>query len=191
MILITTHRLLIAYSDIILQKKVFFSSCQRFCIGCGPFWLLNSWPFWPVLTHNFVCFFKYSPNFQGHAQKFELNKVWHANFIEFKYDRTNPQNDWAFEKTKKHMFFIFILLKVTFSHFFYDIKKNYLISWIYTKFMCSITFSYSHDFKKSGKKSVVSKKKYFISWIYTKFMCSITFSYSHDFKKSGKKSNFF
>ena len=37
MILITTHRFLIVYSDIILQKYVFFFSCKKFCTGCGPF----------------------------------------------------------------------------------------------------------------------------------------------------------
>ena len=42
-------------------------------------------PFGQFLTQNYVCFFKYSLNFQGHAQKFELNKVWHANFIEFEH----------------------------------------------------------------------------------------------------------
>ena len=28
----------------------------------------------------------------------------HANFIEFKYDRTNPQNKYAFEKNEQTMF---------------------------------------------------------------------------------------
>ena len=130
MILITTHRLLIVYSDIILQKNVFFFSCKKFCFGCGPFWLLNSGPFWSVFDSKcFFFFFKYSLNFQGHAQKFEPNKVWHANFIKFKYDRTNPQNQWAFEKNEQTHVFIFILLKVIFSHFLYDINKKLFHIW--------------------------------------------------------------
>ena len=31
-------------------------------------------------------------------------------------------------------------------------KRSYFISGIYTKFICSITFSYNHDCQKSGKK---------------------------------------
>ena len=60
----------------------------------------------PQLAQNFVYFFKYSPNFSSHALKSELNKVWYASFIEFKYDRSNPFDEWAIiEKIKKQCFF--------------------------------------------------------------------------------------
>ena len=81
------------------------------------------------LTESFVRFFKYSLNFQGHAQKFERNKVWHANFIEFKYDRTNPQKEWAFEKTNKQCFYLHFAKSnfiVIFSHFIFNTKISYL-----------------------------------------------------------------
>ena len=77
-------------------------------------------------------FFKYSLNFQGHAQKFELKKVCHANFIEFKYDRTNPQHEWAFEKTNKPCFYLHFAnsnLKVIFSHFILNIKNKLFHIW--------------------------------------------------------------
>ena len=48
-----------------------------------------------------------SLSFWGHAQEFKLNKVGHANFIEFQYDGTNHQNEWAFEKTNKPCFHFF------------------------------------------------------------------------------------
>ena len=132
MISITTQRLLLVYSDLILQKKGIFSLCKKFLIGCGPFYLLNSWPFWPVIDSKFCLFFKYSLNFQGHAQKFKLIKVWHANFIEFKYDRTNPQNEWPFQKTNKQCFCLYFAnsnIKVIFSHFILSIKKKLFDIW--------------------------------------------------------------
>ena len=74
-------------------------------------------------------FLKYSLNFQGHAQKYKLNKDWLANFIEFKYDRTNPQNEWAFEKTNKHMFLSSFCLKSLFHTFFMTLKKKLFHIW--------------------------------------------------------------
>ena len=84
----------------------------------------------PLLTQTFVIFFKYSLNFQGHAQKFELNKV--ANFIMVKYDRTNPQNKGAFEKTNKPCFRLHLAnfnLKVNFLHFILNIKNKLFHIW--------------------------------------------------------------
>ena len=84
------------------------------------------------------------------------------NFTKFKYDRTNLQNKWAFEKTNKPCF-IFILLHPE-NNFFYTLSwtsnKFFFISGIYTKLMCLITFSYSHDCHKSGKKYNFSFKKF-------------------------------
>ena len=64
------------------------------------------------------------------------------------------------KKTNKpcfHLHFPNSNLKVFFSHFILNIKKNSFIFGFYTKFMCSITFPYSHDCHKSGKKSKFSK----------------------------------
>ena len=166
MISITTHRLLIVYRYLILQKNEFFPYWRNLALVVVPFTCLIPGPFGLFLTQNFVCFFKYSLNFQGHAPKFELNKVWHANFIEFKYERTNPQNEWAFEKTNKPCFYLHFaksnLKVISFTLLFWTSKRNYFMSGIYTKFMCSITFSYSHDCKKCGKKSIFSKKINFL-----------------------------
>ena len=145
MILITTHRLLIVYSDIILQKNVFFPHVRNFALVVVLFGYLVHGHFGQFLTQYFVCFFKYSLNFQGHTLKSELNKVWCANFIEFKYDSTNPLKEWAFEKTNKLCFYLhfanfnFIVIFHTLS---LTSKRNYLISRIYTKFMCWITFCF-------------------------------------------------
>ena len=101
------------------------------CDDTGTF--IPTWSWWhfgQFMTQNYVCCFKYSLNFQGHAQKFEPNIVWHANFIEFKYDRTNPQNECAFEKTNKPCFYLHFAnsnLKVIFSHL--NIKKKLFHTW--------------------------------------------------------------
>ena len=75
-------------------------------------------------------------------------------------------------KTNEHLkkrtnhVFIFILLTPTQKSFFHTLswtsKRNYFISGIYTKFMCPITFSYSHDCRKYGTKSNFSKNVYFL-----------------------------
>ena len=39
-------------------KKCIFSSYKKFSIGCGSFWLLSSWPFWPVFDSIFCLFFQ-------------------------------------------------------------------------------------------------------------------------------------
>ena len=132
---ISTQRLLKAYSDLILQKKCIFSSCKKFGIGCGHSYLIIHGPFGQFLTQNYVRFFKYSLNFQGRAQKFELNKVWHANFIEFKYDHTNPKNEWAFEKTNKPCFYLPFdksNLKVIFLTLYLEHQKE-IISYLESK----------------------------------------------------------
>ena len=92
MISITTHRLLIVYSDLILQKNVLFPHVRIFALVVVLFTYEIHGPFSQFLTQNFVCFFKFFLNFQGHARKFKLNKVRHAHFVEFKYDCTNTQN---------------------------------------------------------------------------------------------------
>ena len=129
MISITTHRLLIVYSDLILHKNVFFPHVRIFALVWS--FLLHG-PFVQFLTQDFVCFFKYSLNFQGHAPKFELYKVWHAYFVEFKYECTNPQNEWAFENTNKPCFYLHIAnsnLKVIFSQVFLNIKIKLFHIW--------------------------------------------------------------
>ena len=83
-------------------------------------------------TQNVVYFFKYFLNFQGHALKSELNKVGYANFIKFKYDRSNPLNEWAFEKINTQCFYLHFAnsnCKVIFSHFILNIKKKLFHIW--------------------------------------------------------------
>ena len=119
MISITTQRLLIVYSDLILQKKCIFSHVNFFALVVVP-------------SFYYIYIFLYSLNLQGHAQKFKLNKVWHDNFIEFKYDRPKPQNEWAFEKTNKPCFcfhFANSNLQEIFSHFILNIKKKKFHIW--------------------------------------------------------------
>ena len=68
----------------------------------------------------------------GHAQKFELNKISHANFIEFKYDRIYPQNEWAFEKQTNYVFYLHSAksnLKVIFFTLYLESKKKLFHIW--------------------------------------------------------------
>ena len=132
MISITTQRFLIVYSDIILQKNVFFPHVQNFALVVVLFGYLAHGHFGQFFTQYFVWFFKYSLNFQGPTLKSELNKVWCANFIEFKYDSTNPLKEWAFEKTNKQCFYLhfaksnFIVIVL---HFIFNIKKKLFHNW--------------------------------------------------------------
>ena len=85
---------------------------------------------------------------------------------------------WSFLPTKFMAFLakkqtnhvlVFILLTPTWKSFFHTLsgtsKRKYFISWIYKKCLCSITFSYSHDCQKSGKKIQFFKDFIFLTWL--------------------------
>ena len=80
-------------------------------------------------------------------------------------DQTLLMNE-HLKKKKTSMFFIFILLTPNVKSFFHTLswtsKRNYFISGIYTKFMCPITFFYSHYCQKIGKKLNFSKNLKFL-----------------------------
>ena len=111
----------------------------------------------------FFLFFQILPQF--HGLKSKLNKIWYANFMEFKYDRSNRLNEWAFGKQTLSVF-IFILLTPTLKSFFHTLswtsKRNYFISAIHTKFIFWITFFYIFDTVINVAKNWFSKKLNFL-----------------------------
>ena len=118
------------------------------------------------MTQNVVYFFKYSLNFQGHALKSELNKAWYANFIEFKYDRSNPLSEWAFEKINTQCFYLHFAnsnCKVIFSHFILNIKKKLFHIWnLHKIYLLNNFFIYILYCHESGQKWTFSKNFNFL-----------------------------
>ena len=128
----TTHRLLIVYSDLFLQKKCIFSSYKKFSISCGPFYLLNSWPLWPVFDKNFVCFSNTLSMFKvmlcnSNLPKFDMLTLSSSNMTA----PTLKTNEHLKRRTN-HVFYLHFAnsnLKVIFSHFILNIKKKLFHIW--------------------------------------------------------------
>ena len=133
MISITTQRFIIVYTDVILQKKYIFSSCKKFSSGCGSFWLLSSWPFWPVFLLNILFIF---------SNTLLIFKVirWNRNLTKLDVLTSLSSNITAqtflrnehLKKKKKTMFYLHFDTSnyiVIFSHFIFNIKKILFHIW--------------------------------------------------------------
>ena len=145
---------------------MYFSPCNKFCIVCGPFYLLNSWPFWPVFYSKFCLFFSHTLSiFKVMLRNLNLTKCDMLTLLRSNMTAPTLKTNEHLKKQRKHGF-VLIFLTPTEKSFFHTLswssKRNYFISGIYIKFMCSITFSYSHDCQKSGKKSTVTKEFKFL-----------------------------
>ena len=129
MISITTQRFLLVYSDVILQKNVFFTHVWNFALVVVLFDNLVHDHFGQFFYSIFCLFFKYSLNFQGHTLKSKLNKV-------FLLTSSSSNMTWQqYEHLKKtykqcyHLHFANFYYIVIFSHFIFNIKRKLSHIW--------------------------------------------------------------
>ena len=102
-----------------------FFLCKKFCIGCGPFYPLNSWSFWPVIDSFFFIFYTLLI-FKVMLRNSNLTMLDMLTLSNSNMTAPTLKTNEHLKKTNKTCFFLHFAnsnLKVIISHFIFNIKK--------------------------------------------------------------------